>query len=412
MTRPRRSAKIGAWGRNAVKARHRKPNVLDAATRLLADLVAIPSVNPMGRTMSGPGLLEGEMSDYLADWFGKLGVVAHRRPLAPGRDNVIARYDAPDSRRTVLFDAHQDTVPTDGMVIDPFRPDVIGGRLHGRGSCDVKGGMAAMLLAFARLVRERPRGSASVVMACTVDEEYTHLGSSDLASDPGVADLGIVAEPTRLDLVDRHKGAVRWKIVARGLACHSSTPRLGRNAIYRMADVIAQLAAYARGLNDARPDPVLGPPSLSVGRIEGGVSVNVVPDHCEIEIDRRAIPGEILDDLPEAVCAYLRERLGDMPDIEFLPPWVRMPPLAPTKASVEVWLEPVRRAIERTIGRNPSVGGVPYGTDAGPLSRAGLPCFVFGPGDIAQAHTVDEWIEIDQVRLAAEAYYRIACDVG
>src|SRR5205807_7061461 len=174
---------------------------------------------------------------------------------------------APGSRRTILLDAHQDTVPADGMTIEPFSPVIEGSRLYGRGACDIKGGMAAMLAAFARLVRERPAGSASVVMACTVDEEFTHTGSSQLAADLPAADFAIVAEPTRLDIVNRHKGAVRWKIRTRGVACHSSTPARGANAIYRMADVVQALAAYAAALADSRPDPVLGPASLSVGRI-------------------------------------------------------------------------------------------------------------------------------------------------
>jgi acetylornithine deacetylase len=385
---------------------------LDAVTRLLSDLVAIPSVNPMGRHLDGPGFFEGRMSDYLEAWFRERGVAVERKTIAPGRDNVLARYEAPDSNRTILFDAHQDTVPTDGMTIDPFWPVVHGGRLFGRGSCDLKGGMAAMLLALERLVAERPRGSASVLFAATVDEEFTHIGSDDLAASPHGADLAIIAEPTRLELVDRHKGAVRWKVVTRGVACHSSTPDLGRNAIYTMAHVVRHLADYARLLADSSPDPVLGPPSLSVGRIEGGQSVNVVPDRCEVEVDRRIIPGEDLSAAPRQVWDFLRSRM-DASDVEFLPPWIRMPALSPGQEASSHWLEPVRDAIGRALGRRPEVGGVPFGTDAGPLGESGrLPCFVFGPGDIAQAHTKDEWIELDQVREASEAYFRIAADLG
>ena len=385
---------------------------MDALTRLLADLVAIPSVNPMGRSGLGSESPEGRMSNYLVDWFHRLGVTVERKSIAPGRDNLLARYDAPGSRRTVLFDAHQDTVPVDAMTIEPFHPDVVGDRLYGRGSCDVKGGMTAMLLAFERLVKERPARSASVLMACTVDEEFTHIGSSDLATSRHGADLAIVAEPTKLNLVDCHKGAVRWKILVKGLACHSSTPHLGKNAIYRMAQVVNQLAAYAASLSDKTPDQVLGSPTLSVGRIEGGQSVNVVPDWCLVEIDRRVIPGEVLADCPIEVESFLRNRLGDISDLEFLPPWVRMPALSPRGCGSEPWREPVLNAIERATGRRPEVIGVPFGTDAGPLSEAGLPCFVFGPGDIAQAHTKDEWIELDQVRTAVDAYYHVACDLG
>jgi acetylornithine deacetylase/succinyl-diaminopimelate desuccinylase-like protein len=384
---------------------------VDAVTGLLSDLVAIPSVNPMGRPLSGPGFLEAGMSDFLERWFRDRGIPFERQTVSPGRDNLIARYESPRGRRTVLFDAHQDTVPTDGMTIDPFAAEIRDGKLYGRGACDIKGGMAAMLIALDRLVRERPEGSASVVMACTVDEEFTHTGSSHLATSPHGADVAVAAEPTMLNLVTRHKGAVRWKIRTRGIACHSSTPHLGRNAIYRMAAVVDALAGHAEELARSS-DPILGPPTLSVGRIEGGQSVNVVPDWCEIEIDRRVIPGEVPLDCMKRVEVLLRQRLGEVDWIEFLAPWVNMPALAPGESGQGGWIDVAREAVGRAIGRTPEIMGVPYGTDAGPLGAAGLPCVVLGPGDIAQAHTKDEWIELDQVRAAVDAYYQIALDLG
>jgi len=387
---------------------------VDDLTRLLADLVAIPSVNPMGRLLHGPGVLEGGMSDYLESFFGKLDVPWYRQTVSAGRDNILARFESPAARTTLLFDAHQDTVPTDGMTIPPFEPRIASGRLFGRGSCDVKGGMAAMLAAFARLVRERPAGAASVVMACTVDEEFTHTGSSHLAGAPHGADLAIVAEPTRLELVDCHKGAVRWKVRASGVACHSSSPQMGINAIYRMARVVSALAGHAADLAHAAAHPVVGPPSLSVGRIEGGQSVNVVPDWCEIEVDRRIIPGETPAAALGRVYDDLLHWLGDEARgwIEFAPPFVSMPALSPAAASAGRWQDRVRAALTPVLGRPPVVTGVPYGTDAGPLGASGLPCLVFGPGDIAQAHTKDEWIELEQVRIAAEAYFQIALALG
>lgn len=380
------------------------------AARLLSDLVAIPSVNPMGRPLSGPEFLEGRMTDYLEGHFRERGITATRTTVAPGRDNVLARYESPGSARTLLFDAHQDTVPTDGMTIAPFEPRIEGGKLYGRGSCDIKGGLAAMLLAFERLHRERPKGSASVVLACTVDEEFTHLGASRLVADRVRADLAIVAEPTLLDLVVTHKGAVRWKVRTKGVACHSSRPELGDNAIYRMARVIGALSEYACALSGREPLPLLGPPSFSVGRIEGGQSVNIVPDWCEIEVDRRVNPGEVGLELPGEALTFVRERLGGLDGVEFLPPWLNMPALAPRVD--DAVLGGLKGAITRVIGREPALGGVPFGTDAGPLGHSGMPCVVFGPGDIAQAHTKDEWVDLGQVEQAAEAYYQMACALG
>jgi acetylornithine deacetylase len=269
--------------------------------------------------------------------------------------------------------------------------------------------MTAMLLAVDRLRRERPARAASVVLACTVDEEFTHTGSSRLAETQHGAVLAVVAEPTGLDLVHCHKGALRWKIRTHGVACHSSTPHLGVNAIYRMGRVLGALAEYAGALGLSAPDPILGPPSLSVGRIEGGQSVNVVPDWCDIEVDRRLIPGEDSQRALEGARAFLIDRMGSMEGIDFGHPWTNMPALAPNLGD---WVGPLKDAVKCATGREPNVVGVPYGTDAGPLAASGLPCAVFGPGDIAQAHTKDEWVEIDQVRQAAEAYYQIACALG
>lgn len=381
---------------------------------LLADLVAIPSINPMGRLVSGPEYLEGRVADYLEHFFHVLGAPCRRTQVRPGRDNVVATYEAPDAatRRTLLFDAHQDTVPVDGMTIDPFRPEIRGGRMYGRGSCDIKSGLAAMLAAFARLFRERPAGSASVILACTVDEEYTHLGSSRLVEDGIRADLAIIAEPTELDLVTCHKGAIRWKIRTNGVACHSSTPDRGDNAIYRMARVVELVREYAEGLRLRTPHSILGPPTMSVGRIEGGQSVNVVPDWSEIEIDRRVIPGEPAADRIGDLKRFLDDRLGpeDRRFVEFSDPWVDMPALS--DAAGRVWVGELTAVIARASGKVPRVIGVPYGTDAGPLAEAGIPCIVLGPGDIAQAHTRDEWIELDQVTRAAETYFQLGRSMG
>jgi acetylornithine deacetylase/succinyl-diaminopimelate desuccinylase-like protein len=382
---------------------------VDDVTRLLSALVAIPSVNPMGRSLSGPDYLESRLTDYLEGWFQQLGVRHERQAVAPGRDNIMAWYDAPGARRLVLYDVHQDTVPVDGMTIPPFEPRIQGNRLEGRGSCDVKGSMAAMLSAFARLVRERPRGSASILLACTVDEEFTHMGSSRLAEMDHRAELALVAEPTSLDLVHCHKGVLRWKVRTRGIACHSSTPALGVSAIYGMGRVLQALERYAGELARSTPDPILVPPSLSVGRIDGGQSVNIVPDWCEIEVDRRLIPGEDPATALQSVIDAVGRDVSGRVEFEFSEPWVHMPPLSAPPAH---WIEPLQGAIESATGRRPAVKGVPFGTDAGPLSASGTPCVVFGPGDIAQAHTKDESIDLDECGLAAEAYFRIAVELG
>jgi acetylornithine deacetylase len=375
------------------------------STRLLRDLVRLPSVNPMGRLLHGEHLYEHRVTDYLERFFRDLGVPFERQPVAPQRENIVARFEPEGAGRRLVFEAHQDTVPTDNMTIDPFGGVIEGNRLYGRGACDIKGGMAAMLAAFARLVRERPAGAAAVVMACTVDEEHTFLGVQRLAQDLK-ADGAVVAEPTDLQVVHAHKGVARWHLHTTGKSCHSSRPELGVNAIYHMARILPHVEEYATRVQATRRDPVLGPATMSVGRIDGGTSVNTVPDRCQVEIDRRLIPGED----PLAALAEFQDTLRrNVPagiGWECSEPWLRMPALPPQGGSGIA--KRLGQAIDGVRGRH-EVLVVPYGTDASTIvAAAGIPAVVFGPGDIARAHTCDEWVPVDEVEQASEILYRLA----
>jgi acetylornithine deacetylase len=373
--------------------------------RLLRDLVAIPSINPMGRPFAGPEFLEHRVTDYLEAFFRDLGVPYERQPVAPQRENIVAKFGPGKARPNILFEAHQDTVPAERMTVAPFGAEIKSGRLYGRGACDIKGGMAAMLAAFARLVREKPPGAANVLMACTVDEEFTFKGVLELVRRGVQADIAIVAEPTQLDIVHSHKGAVRWHLHTTGRSCHSSSPEQGVNAIYRMGEVLIAIEQFAQQLRQSHRDPLLGPPSLSVGRIEGGVSVNVVPERCTIEIDRRVVGGENPAEAPGQLARFLRGEAKIDFEFEMDPPWMCKGPLPATANAVAV--EQLGRAIDRTRGQH-RVVAVPYGTDASTLAAAGIPSVVFGPGDIAQAHTCDEWVELQQVEQASDILFQLA----
>jgi acetylornithine deacetylase len=374
-------------------------------TRLLRDLVARPSVNPMGRGLQGPEVYEHRVTAYLRDFFQDLGVAFEIQPVAPLRENIVARWEAPDARRTIVFEAHQDTVPTDGMTIDPFGAKIENGRMYGRGSCDIKGGMAAMLAAFARLVREKPRGAANVLMACSVDEEFTSLGVQRLAEDLE-ADVAVVAEPTNLDIVNAHKGLVRWHIHTTGRSCHSSRPENGVNAIYRMGRLLTGMERYAENLWTGRTDPVLGPATMSVGLISGGTSVNTVPEHCWIEVDRRLLPGEEPLEAVDDLIRFLKQTAGIDFDFRCDTPWTSKTALSPANSTALV--ADLGRVIDAVRGSH-QVVGVPYGTDGSTIAASGIPTVIFGPGDIARAHTADEWVPLDEVEQASEILYRFAC---
>ena len=366
-------------------------------SQLLAELVRLPSVNPMGRTDLPPEILfESRVIDRWDSELRTLGVQVRREPVAPGRDNLIATFEGGGSS-TILLEAHTDTVPVDGMTVDPFGGVIEDGKLYGRGACDVKGGGVAMYGAFRRLVLEKPANAPRVILAFTVDEEHTFLGVQALVKSGLRADFAIVAEPTSLNIVRSHKGVVRWQIETTGRACHSSKPQDGINAVYRMGGILTAIERYAARLQARTPDANLGARTLVVGTIRGGVSPNTVPDRCVIDIDRRLLPGESATEAIDDLTRYLQ-------GFEFtaLPPKLACPPLLPNGG--DEYLARFGNAIDRVRGKH-EVWNVSYGTDASTIQEAGIPAVVFGPGDISQAHTKDEWIDVEELDAAAEALF-------
>lgn len=376
--------------------------------QLLAELVRRPSVNPMGRTDLDPNILyESRVVAFLEHELRNIGCEFRRQHVVDGRENVIATYTPPGPAPFhVLFEAHTDTVPVDGMIVDPFAAKIEGGKMYGRGSCDVKAGGAVMLTALARLVREKPAGSAKLTVAFAVDEENGGLGISELMQSGFRADCAIVAEPTLLNIVNAHKGVARWRLETTGRACHSSRPDEGVNAVYKMAKLLNGIEAYA-GVLAARPaHPVLGGRTISVGRVSGGVSPNTVPDFCRADIDRRLIPGETFESATAELDAYLRALPGVDFDFTLKQASPGCTPLDPSQ-SVEL-TQRFGATINSVVGAH-TVHPVPFGTDASRVAVAGVPAVVFGPGDIAQAHTKDEWIDLSQLEPAAEILFRFAC---
>ncbi len=391
-------------------------------SEILYQLIATPSVNPMGRMAKEEICFEHRMSDWLEAFFKSIGAPFERLPVSTGgtneprRDNVIAKYESEGANCTILWDVHQDTVPVDGMIIAAFEPKWVEGKIYGRGAADVKGSMAAMLVAFARLFRERPAGAANVVLSCTCDEEATATGVRDLITywqgDTSMSkllstppDVVVVAEPTELDVVVAHRGVVRFRIHTSGIACHSSHPEQGRNAIYSMAKVVQRLEEHAQTLiNSPHVHPLCGGPRLSVGRIEGGAAVNVVPEHCQIEVDRRLIPGEdplvVWNELQALACSVDA-------NVTFDAPWLSSPALSDSNNSHLA--AQLQKSIATKSGIHQCIG-VPFCTNASTIGSTNIPTVVFGPGAIEQAHTCDEWISEEQLHAATEIFYDFACN--
>jgi acetylornithine deacetylase len=342
--------------------------------------------------------------------------------VSPGRDNVLCRLEATVPRAPVLlWDAHQDTVPVENMTIEPFVPVVQDGRMYGRGTCDVKGGMAAMVAAIERLLTHRGERAATIVFSATVNEEFGFSGAravarlwqSPVATAPATdaaarkvlgrkPALAIVAEPTGLDLVMQHKGAIRWRIRVHGRACHSAFPEQGSNAIYPAGRVILALEALACDLLTRHADHPCGPPTLNLGTIRGGAGVNLVPDLTVLEVERRVLPGESPHEARAEAIARITAACGDA-RIEHDEPFLESAGLADATGDPKAaaWVEQLVAAA-RDRGATAARTAARYGTNASIFTAAGVPSVVFGPGSIAQAHTADEWIDLAQVGTAAE----------
>lgn len=357
-------------------------------TRLLGELIALPSVNPAFLPADDPCAGELRVADYVAELAVRGGLDVERQAVQPGRPNILARLTPQgEVKRRVVLAPHMDTVG--GEAAGLFQPRLQSGRMYGRGACDTKGSLAAMLTALLELAQlpGRPR-ETEVVLAALIDEENAQLGSRALASSGFRADLALIGEPTQLRVVTAHKGDVWLELETRGKAAHGARPELGRNAVHAMARVVELLETrYARQLRRCR-HTLLGHPTVNVGTICGGSQPNIVPDRCTIRIDRRTLPGETETSVRRELRSLLAEA-GIQARVISLGK-----PLCPA-LETDIGL-PLVRAFLAVAGQARALG-VDYFCDAAVLAAAGMPSLVFGPGDIAQAHTLNEWIALNQL---------------
>jgi acetylornithine deacetylase len=363
----------------------------------LAKLVSINSVNSSYE--GGPG--EGEIAAWIRGFFEQRSMAVWEQEVFPGRPNIMVRVAGQNPARRVVLEAHTDTVTVQGMTIPPFEPRIENGKLYGRGSCDTKAGLAAMMHVVASLHEEGIRPPCEVWLAAVVDEEFSYRGVVKLCEGL-TAHAALVAEPTSLRAVIASKGIIRWRIIVRGKAAHSGKPHLGVNAIAHMARIVLALEQDHAALA-AKSHPLLGPATVNVGVIHGGVQVNVVPDKCVIEIDRRLLPGETVS----GVLAHYQQMLDRLKQAyRTLDAEMETPMLTDEALETPAEAEPVRvaGAVLAEMGRDPAPCGVPFSSDASKLSRQGVPSIVIGPGSIDQAHAAVEYIEVAEVERAYEFY--------
>ena len=375
------------------------------AIQLLRDLIAIPSVNPMRAGSDLP--VERELADYVETTLRRNGIDCERQRVAEGRENVVAVIQASGGGNTtkgLMLNSHLDTVPVANMSIDPFDPVVRGGRVYGRGSCDAKGSIAAMITALVAHANS-PERPVPIVFAALADEEFSFGGSWKLIERNWPVRACVVGEPTRLASIIAHKGVARWLISVTGTSAHGAMPQLGHNAIYDGARVALALETYAQELANRPPHPLLGPSTVNVGRVAGGSSVNIVPDSCELEVEQRLLPGEDGRQAVRDCETWLREHVGG--EIRFVvnEPYLVDPALDTPQAAAVVYA--IGDAHQAEFGSPSAIEGAHYCTDGSKLAQAGIETVVCGPGNIAQAHTCDEFIEIEQVEKAVRLYRRM-----
>ena len=355
--------------------------------KLLRELIALPSVNPAFLPAKHPRAGEQGVAEFLAATAARAGLDVEFQAVAPGRSNLLARLSPRGkARQRLVLAPHLDTVnATDGQ----FTPRTKNGRLYGRGACDTKGSVAAMLRALCELGQRGQRpAETEIVFVGLVDEEHAQAGSRALVAGGLRADLAIVGEATRLQVVTAHKGTSWMCLETRGKSAHGSSPELGRNAVHAMARVVDLLQTdYAAQLRRRR-HPLLGCATVSVGAICGGTQANIVPDHCSILIDRRSLPGETQAGIRREIVGVLRRKHLSVRFVKD-----KLPPCLPLETDPRHPL--VARFLKSVGQRKP--GGVRYFTDASVLGHGGIPSVVFGPGDIAQAHTADEWISLAEL---------------
>lgn len=375
-----------------------------ALVELTEEMVRFPTVNPPGD--------EGPLADFLAEELRALGLPAEVQPLAEGRANVIARLPGSGERPGLILSGHLDVVSPGEQPwrTPPFTPTLVGDRLYGRGTADMKGGCAALIWAAVAIQRCEQPLKGDLILALTAGEEVDSIGARRLVESGRLQGAGgvLIAEPTGLEVYVAEKGVVWLEIITHGRTAHGSMPELGVNAISQMAEVIRRLETLAL---PARPHPVLSPPSLNIGLIQGGVKINVVPDRCRLEVDIRTLPGTTSQDVLRLVQGLLddlaRQRPGFAAEVRLLQ---ERPPVetAPEAPLVQTTL----RIAQQRLGRTLTPGGVPYGTDGSVYAPLlGIPMVICGPGRAELAHQPDEYVEVPALLAAAEIYTLVIRDL-
>lgn len=371
------------------------------AVALARALIRIDSRNPT-LVPDAPG--EGEVARTLASILDEWGFSVQLTDAAPGRPNVVARI-GPSDAPALMLNGHLDVVGVEGMVHEPFAAEMRSGRIYGRGSADMKGGLAAMCAAATAVSRD---SSSQVVIAAVVDEEYESLGLRALLASGVRADVAIVTEPTRLAICPAHRGFAWIDVTLTGRAAHGSRYDLGVDAIMHAGLLLAELNMLEQTRDAGRRHPLLGRTSLHASTIHGGVGMSTYPERCELAIERRTLPGEdpalALREITDA-CERVRAQHP-----AFSAGVKLNTAQAPSDVAVDApVVERLRSALEGE-GMSVRIEGLSAWTDAALLNEAGIPAVCFGPGDISLAHAAEEFVPVAEIEQATRVLTRVVRD--
>jgi acetylornithine deacetylase len=362
-------------------------------SELLRQLVAIDSVNP---DLVPGGAGEGEIARFVAGWLERAGLTVTIEEAAPGRPNVVAVARGSGGGRSLLLNAHMDTVGVAGMQ-GPHEPYIEGNRLYGRGAYDMKAGLAAIMMATAAARRQSLRGD--VILTAVCDEEFASIGTASVVKS-WHADAAILTEPTQLDVCIAHKGFCWLDIETTGVAAHGSLPEVGVDAIVKMGKVLVGLEALDRSLRSGPRHPLLGSGSLHASLITGGQELSSYPDRCLLSVERRTVPGETRELVEQQIGAILDRVATDDPQFQasMKTMLVQQPFEIVEDAPV---VQTLLRQATRILGDRPAIGGAFGWMDSALLAAAGIPTVIFGPGGDG-AHAVVEWSDLDQLQRCAD----------
>lgn len=380
---------------------------VDDAIRIAKDLIRIPGHRELPEK-------ESKVAEYISRRFEESGITVQTKDITPCRPNVIAVVKGSGGGYSLMYNCHTDTVPVYGWLGEPgpFSALEKGGKIYGRGSCDMKGAIAATIVAMEAIHRTGVKLKGDLVFAGVIGEEGNgSIGTKDIVQNGPLTDFAVVCEPTNLKVSVGHKGSSNFLITTKGRPAHSATPEMGVNAISAMAGVLKKLERDFVPELRKKSHKLFGPPTFTPAVIQGGMRTDVVPDHCEVRVNCRYPPGVEPEEVREGIDRILQKMRRENKDFSAEVTLLGKSPGAEV-AKDSMVVEALSRSVEQATGRPAEIVGSYFWTDASILVNNGkVPTALFGPGKEQMAHAPFEYVEVDHVGVSAKIFALTALEV-